>query len=178
MVLGMSLETITLVHVLISLAGIASGIVVMYGNFGLWLAPLFSDGLRREEATVKLLRFGSSVLLCAAMVLMSSSRSEASPSYCDGCTAAIAGTGAALAGVIGVSIYFVHRSLTSVRGCVQRSANGYSLTASDGKTFQLVNATSQLNDHHQLQLRGHKDKSASGRIFRVDRVAHDYGDCQ
>jgi hypothetical protein len=31
MVLGMSLETFTLIHVLISLAGIASGIVVMYG---------------------------------------------------------------------------------------------------------------------------------------------------
>ena len=31
MVLGISLETFTLIHVLISLAGIASGIVVMYG---------------------------------------------------------------------------------------------------------------------------------------------------
>jgi hypothetical protein len=31
MVLGMSLQTFTLVHVLISLAGIASGLVVMYG---------------------------------------------------------------------------------------------------------------------------------------------------
>ena len=31
MVLGMSLETFTLIHVLISLAGIASGMVVMYG---------------------------------------------------------------------------------------------------------------------------------------------------
>jgi len=31
MVLGMSLETFTLIHVLISLAGIASGIIVMYG---------------------------------------------------------------------------------------------------------------------------------------------------
>jgi hypothetical protein len=33
MVLGMSLETFTLVHVLISLVGIASGIIVMYGFF-------------------------------------------------------------------------------------------------------------------------------------------------
>jgi len=31
MVLGMSLETFTLIHVLISLAGIASGLVVLYG---------------------------------------------------------------------------------------------------------------------------------------------------
>jgi hypothetical protein len=31
MVLGMSLETFTLLHVLLSLAGIASGLVVMYG---------------------------------------------------------------------------------------------------------------------------------------------------
>ena len=31
MVLGMSIETFTLIHVLISLVGIASGIVVMYG---------------------------------------------------------------------------------------------------------------------------------------------------
>jgi len=31
MVLGMSLETFTLIHVLISLVGIASGIIVMYG---------------------------------------------------------------------------------------------------------------------------------------------------
>ena len=33
MVLGMNLETFTLIHVLISLVGIASGIVVMYGFF-------------------------------------------------------------------------------------------------------------------------------------------------
>jgi len=33
MVLGMSLQTFTVVHVLISLAGIASGLVVMYGFF-------------------------------------------------------------------------------------------------------------------------------------------------
>lgn len=31
MILGMSLQTFTLVHVLISLAGIVSGFVVMYG---------------------------------------------------------------------------------------------------------------------------------------------------
>src|SRR5208282_6426537 len=31
MVLGISLQTFTLIHVLISLAGIASGLVVMYG---------------------------------------------------------------------------------------------------------------------------------------------------
>jgi hypothetical protein len=31
MVLGMSLQTFTLIHVLISLAGIASGLIVMYG---------------------------------------------------------------------------------------------------------------------------------------------------
>jgi hypothetical protein len=33
MVLGMSLETFTLIHVVISLVGIASGIIVMYGFF-------------------------------------------------------------------------------------------------------------------------------------------------
>jgi len=33
MVLGMSLETFTLIHVVISLIGIASGIIVMYGFF-------------------------------------------------------------------------------------------------------------------------------------------------
>jgi hypothetical protein len=33
MVLGMSLETFTLIHVLISLVGIASGIIVLYGFF-------------------------------------------------------------------------------------------------------------------------------------------------
>jgi hypothetical protein len=43
MVLGMSLETFTLIHVLISLAGIASGLVVMYGfltsrRLDLWTA--------------------------------------------------------------------------------------------------------------------------------------------
>lgn len=31
MVLGMSLETFTLIHVLISLAGIATGLIVLYG---------------------------------------------------------------------------------------------------------------------------------------------------
>src|SRR5579864_6081313 len=43
MVLGMSVETFTVVHVLISLIGIASGIVVMYGfltnqGFDRWTA--------------------------------------------------------------------------------------------------------------------------------------------
>ena len=33
MVLGMSLQAFTLIHVLISLTGIASGLVVMYGFF-------------------------------------------------------------------------------------------------------------------------------------------------
>ena len=43
MVLGMSIETFTLVHVLISLVGIASGTIVMYGfltnrRFNRWTA--------------------------------------------------------------------------------------------------------------------------------------------
>jgi hypothetical protein len=51
MVLGMSLETFTLIHVLISLAGIASGIAVMYGfltsqRFDRWTSIfLFTTGL-------------------------------------------------------------------------------------------------------------------------------------
>lgn len=48
MILGLSLQTFTLIHVLISLFGIASGLVVMYGflnnkRFDRWTAVFFDD---------------------------------------------------------------------------------------------------------------------------------------
>lgn len=131
--------------------------------------------LNSGEAIVKL-RFGVSVLVCAVLVLLSASNSKAS-SYGDGCTGAIVATGAPLAGVIGVSIYLVHRSHTSMTGCLLRSGEGYSLTVG-GKIVQLLDVPPGLKDHHQVQLRGHRSKSGPERVFRVDRVAHDYGDCQ
>ena len=71
---------------------------------------------------------------------------------------------------VGVGIYLVHRSHTSLTGCVQQTDNGLSLTARDGNNYELVNAPSEVKARKRLSLRGHKIKATSGRAFRVDHV--------
>jgi hypothetical protein len=117
------------------------------------------------------------VLSSVALVLLPFSRSAAAQSYCPGCKAAIVGTAVALGAGVGVGIYLIHRSHTSLTGCVQQTDNGLSLTAKDGKNYELVNAPSEVKARKRLLLRGHKIKATSGRAFRVDHVARDYGGC-
>jgi hypothetical protein len=83
------------------------------------------------------------------------------------------GVGAA----VGVGIYLVHRSHTSLTGCVQQAGNGFSLTTKDGNSYELVNAPSEVKARERFSLRGHKIKATSGRAFRVDHVSRDYGAC-
>ena len=78
---------------------------------------------------------------------------------------------------VGVGIYLIHRSHTSLTGCVQQTGNGFSVTAKDGNSYELVNAPSEVKAHERLSLRGHRIKATSGRAFRVDRVSRDYGVC-
>ncbi len=117
------------------------------------------------------------VLCSVALVLAPFSRSAAAQSYCPGCEAAIVGTAVALGGGVGVGIYLIHRSHTSLTGCVQQTDNGLSLTARDGNNYELVNAPSEVKARKRLSLRGHKTKATSGRAFRVDHVSRDYGAC-
>jgi hypothetical protein len=117
------------------------------------------------------------VLCSVALVLAPFSRSAAAQSYCPGCEAAIVGTAVALGAGVGVGIYLIHRSHTSLTGCVQQTNNGLSLTAKDGNSYALVNAPSEVQPHKRLLLRGHKIKATSGRAFRVDLLARDYGGC-
>ena len=121
----------------------------------------------------------SVAVLCsvALVVLLPFSRSVAAQSYCPGCKAAIVGTAVALGAGVGVGIYLIHRSHTSLTGCVQQTENGLSLTAKDGKNYELVNAPSEVKARKRLLLRGHGIKEPSGRAFRVDHVARDYGEC-
>ena len=111
-----------------------------------------------------------------AVVLLPFPRSEAS-SYCPGCTAAITGALIGLGAGIGTGIYFIHRSHTSLTGCVREADSGLSATAKDGTNYQLVNAPSQVKAGERFSLRGHKITAGSGRAFRVDRVSRDYGVC-
>ena len=125
---------------------------------------------------MKLLNFRALVLIAITLVL-GSSRESAAASYCPGCVAGIVGAGVALGAGVGTAIYFVHRSHTSLTGCVEQTQRGFSLTAKDGNAYELVNAPNEVKDHQRLSLRGHKLKTASGRAFRVDRISRDLGSC-
>ena len=117
------------------------------------------------------------VLCSITLVLLPFSRSAAAQSYCPGCKAAVIGAAVAVGAGVAVGIYFIHRSHTSLTGCVQQTDHGFNMTAKDGSNYELVNAPSEVTAHRRLWLRGHKSKSTSGRAFRVDRVARDYGTC-
>ncbi len=117
------------------------------------------------------------VLCSTALVLLSYSRSAAAQSYCPGCKAAIIGVAVGIGAGVGVGIYLIHRSHTSLTGCVQQTDNGLSLTAKDGRTYELLTAPSEVKARERFSLRGHKIKATSGRAFRVDHVSRDYGAC-
>ena len=117
------------------------------------------------------------LILCGVLLSLSPRRSEAS-SYCPGCAAALVGAAIGVGAGIGVAIYFVHRSHTSLTGCVSQSANEFALSAKDGASYTLVNAPREVKAGTRLSLRGHKINTGSGRAFRVDRVAHDDGACE
>jgi hypothetical protein len=127
---------------------------------------------------MRLRSFRTQVLVSATLVLLSFSRpATASNSYCPGCAAAIVGVGIGVGVGVGLAIYFVHRGHTSLKGCVQQTDNGLSLKAKDGDAYSLVNAPNEVKAGERFSLRGHKTKSPSGRIFRVDHVSRDYGAC-
>ena len=118
------------------------------------------------------------LFLIAIFLLPFSEPAAAENSYCDGCVAAIVGVAVVVGVAIGVGVYLVvHRGHSSLAGCVQQSDNRLSLTANDGKTYELLNAPGEVKAHERLSLRGHKIKRASGPAFRVDRVSRDYGAC-
>jgi hypothetical protein len=127
---------------------------------------------------MKLFSFRTCVLSSTTLVLLSFSQpAAAANSYCPGCGAAIVGVGIGVGVGVGLAIYFVHHDHTSLKGCVQQTDNGLSLTAKDGKVYSLVNAPNEVKPCERLSLRGHKIKSHSGRTFRVDHVSRDYGAC-
>ena len=126
---------------------------------------------------MKLLRFRICVLCSIALVLLPFSRPAAAQSYCPGCKAGVIGAAIGVGAGIGAGIYFIHRSHTSLTGCVRETESGLSATAKDGNNYQLVNAPSQVKAGERLSLRGHKITATSGRAFRVDRVSRDYGAC-
>jgi hypothetical protein len=125
-------------------------------------------------------RFSSrSIALCfSTLILLPFSRpAEAANSYCDGCAAAIVGVAVGVGVGIGVGIYFIHRSHTSLSGCVQETDHGFTMIAKDGSIYELLNAPSEVKARERLSLRGHKIKSGSGRTFRVDHISRDFGLC-
>jgi hypothetical protein len=116
-------------------------------------------------------------LLCFALMIAMLSRPTAASSYCPGCAAAIVGAAVAVGTGVGLAIYFVHRSHTSLTGCVEQTERGLRLTAKDGKHYELVNAPSEVKAQRRLALRGHKVSTSSERAFRVDHLSRDYGAC-
>jgi hypothetical protein len=127
---------------------------------------------------MKLFTYRASALCFSTLILLPFSRpAEAANSYCDGCAAAIVGVAVGVGVGIGVGIYFIHRSHTSLSGCVRQTDQGLSMIAKDGNIYELLNAPSEVKARERLSLRGHKIKSGSGRTFRVDHVSRDYGLC-
>jgi hypothetical protein len=122
---------------------------------------------------MKVLSFRTCVLCSIALVLLPFSRSASAQSYCPGCEAGVIGAAVGLGVAVGVGVYLVHRSHTSLTGCVQPTNNGLSLTAKDGNVYELVNAPSEVKASQRFSLRGHKMASSSGKAFRVDKVSHD-----
>ena len=121
--------------------------------------------------------FRIGILCSIVLVLPSFLRSAAAQSYCPGCEAGVIGAAIGVGAGIGTGIYFIHRSHTSLTGCVREAEGGLSATAKDGTNYQLVNAPSQVKAGERFSLRGHKITAASGRTFRVDSVSRGYGAC-
>lgn len=127
---------------------------------------------------MRLFSFRARVLCSTTLVLLPFSRpATAQNSICADCGVAIVGVAFGLGVGVGVGIYLIHRSHTSLTGCVRQSENRLTLTAKDGNVYELENAPSEVKPRERLSLRGHKTKSRSGRTFRVDRVSRDYGAC-
>jgi hypothetical protein len=127
---------------------------------------------------MRLFSFRACVLSSTTLVLLSFSRpAAAADSYCPGCGAAIVGVGIGVGVGVGLAIYFIYHGHTSLKGCVQQTDNGLSLTSKDGKVYSLVNAPSEVKARERFSLRGHKIKSPSGHSFRVDHATRDYGAC-
>jgi hypothetical protein len=93
---------------------------------------------------MNLLGFRICIFCSIALILLPFSRSAAAQSYCPGCKAGVIGAAIGVGAGIGAGIYFIHRSHTSLTGCVQQTDNGLSLTAKDGNNYELVNAPSQV----------------------------------
>src|SRR6266852_5426409 len=126
---------------------------------------------------MKLRSFRIGILCSVALVLLPFSRSAAAQSYCPGCEAGVIGAAIGVGAGIGVGIYFIHRSHTSLTGCVQQTDHGLSIKTKDGHAYELMNPTADVKAGEHLSLRGHKVKATSGPAFRVDRVSRDYGAC-
>jgi hypothetical protein len=131
---------------------------------------------------VKLISFRSCVLFSIALALLPfplsrPATAQSDFNVCAGCKAAIYGAAVGVAAAVGVGVYLIHRSHTSLTGCVQQTDHGLSLTAKDGNNYELVNAPNEVKAQERLSLRGHKIKAASGRTFRVDHVSKDHGAC-
>ena len=125
---------------------------------------------------MKLLNLRTCALCSIALIFLPSPRSAAS-SYCPGCAAAVVGAAVGVGAGVGLGFYFVHRSHTSLTGCVEQTNTGFSLRAKDGNNYELANAPSEVKAGERLSLRGHKSKAGSRRAFRVDRVSRDFGAC-
>ena len=91
--------------------------------------------------------------------------------------AVVVGAGAALGAAAGLTIYLVHRSHTSLSGCVQ-SLDGSTRVRNGDQSWVLVSPPAELPVNHRVELRGKKSRAASGeRIFTVTKLAHDRGSC-
>jgi hypothetical protein len=121
--------------------------------------------------------FRIGILCSIVLILPSFSRSAAAQSHCPGCEVGVIGAAIGVGAGIGAGIYFIHRSHTSLSGCVRETESSLSATAKDGTNYQLVNAPSQVKAGERFSLRGHKITATSGHIFRVDHVSRDYGPC-
>lgn len=116
------------------------------------------------------------LFLCCILLVSFSPRTSKASSYCPGCAAALVGAAVGVGVGIGTAVYFVHRSHTSLSGCVTQSDKGLTISGKND-TYELVDAPGEVKPGRRVSLRGHKSKTGSSHIFRVDHLSHDYGAC-
>jgi len=116
------------------------------------------------------------IFLCYLLLLSLSPRRSEASSICSGCAAALVGAVVAVGVGVGADFYFVHRSHTSLTGCISKSEKGLKISTKD-RSYELEDAPSELKPGMRVALRGRKKNAASGPVFRVDHISRAYGAC-
>jgi hypothetical protein len=123
------------------------------------------------------MRYGLRVVVTLCVLIVSSLKLPAQGTLDTEYHRVVAGAAAGIGVGVGLTIYLVHRSHTSLSGCVQ-SLDGSTRVLDGKQAWVLVSAPADLPVNHRVELRGKKSRAPSGeRTFTVTKLAHDRGSC-